>query len=107
MRNAERMRNAECGMRSSGIRPGAPATRPPPLTRCVSALPAIRNHSAFRIPRSALAAAAFYAAVTVALTWPVAAGLTRHIAGDLGDPLFTSWVLAWDATHLGRGLWNA
>jgi hypothetical protein len=49
----------------------------------------------------------FYAGATVALTWPVAAGLTRHIAGDFGDPLFTSWVLAWDATHLGRGLWNA
>ena len=54
-----------------------------------------------------MAAAAFYVAVTVALTWPVAAGLTRHIGGDFGDPLFTSWVLAWDATHLGRGLWNA
>src|SRR4051812_10919858 len=51
--------------------------------------------------------ATFYAATTIALTWPVAAGLTRHIAGDLGDPLFTSWVLAWDATHLGRGWWNA
>jgi len=54
-----------------------------------------------------MAAAVFYAAATVALTWPIAAGLTRHIAGDFGDPLFTSWVLAWDATHLGRGLWNA
>jgi hypothetical protein len=59
------------------------------------------------IPVPATVAAAFYVVATVALTWPVAAGLTRHIAGDLGDPLFTSWVLAWDATHLGRGLWNA
>ena len=58
-------------------------------------------------PIPATAAAAFYAAATVALTWPLAAGLTRRIAGDFGDPLFTSWVLAWDATHLGRGLWNA
>ncbi|HJZ78684.1 MAG TPA: hypothetical protein VKE51_43450, partial [Vicinamibacterales bacterium] len=54
-----------------------------------------------------MAAAAFYVATTVALTWPLASGLTRHIAGDFGDPLFTSWVIAWDATHLGRGWWNA
>src|SRR5262249_22322337 len=58
-------------------------------------------------PTTAVAAAAFYVATTVALTWPLASGLTRHIAGDFGDPLFTSWVIAWDATHLGRGWWNA
>ena len=34
-------------------------------------------------------------------------GLARDIPGDFGDPLFTSWVLAWDATHLGRGWWQA
>ena len=48
-----------------------------------------------------------YVALTLALTWPLAAGLTHDIPGDFGDPLFTSWVLAWDATHLGRGWWNA
>src|SRR5215218_7190711 len=48
-----------------------------------------------------------YLLVTLALTWPVAAGLTRDIPGDFGDPLFTSWVMAWDATHLGRGWWDA
>jgi hypothetical protein len=48
-----------------------------------------------------------YLALTLLLTWPLAAGLARDVPGDLGDPLFTSWVLAWDATHLGRGLWNA
>ncbi len=41
------------------------------------------------------------------MTWPLAPGLARDLPGDFGDPLFTSWVLAWDATHLGRGLWNA
>ena len=41
------------------------------------------------------------------MTWPLAAGLTRDIPGDFGDPLFTSWVISWDATHLGRGWWNA
>jgi Bacterial membrane protein YfhO len=56
---------------------------------------------------SATLAAAFFVAVSVALTWPLAAGLTHRIPGDFGDPLFTSWVIAWDATHLGRGWWNA
>jgi len=60
-----------------------------------------------RNARSAASALALYAALTIALTWPLAAGLTRHIPGDFGDPLFTSWVIAWDSTHLGRGLWNA
>ena len=48
-----------------------------------------------------------YLALTIALTWPLAAGLTRDVPGDFGDPLFTSWVLSWDATHLGRGWWSA
>jgi len=41
------------------------------------------------------------------MTWPLATGITRDIPGDFGDPLFTSWVISWDATHLGRGWWNA
>ena len=53
------------------------------------------------------AAAAVYLVLTLALTWPLAAGVTRDLPGDFGDPLFTSWVLAWDATHLGRGWWSA
>src|SRR3954469_767332 len=48
-----------------------------------------------------------YAAATVALMWPLVLDLTRAVPGDFGDPLFTSWVLAWDATHLGRGWWDA
>ena len=48
-----------------------------------------------------------YLALTVALTWPLARGLARDIAGDFGDPLFAAWAMAWDATHLGRGWWNA
>jgi hypothetical protein len=48
-----------------------------------------------------------YAALTIALTWPLARGLARDVPGDFGDPLFTSWVLAWDAMHLGPGWWNA
>ena len=48
-----------------------------------------------------------YVALTVALTWPLVTGLTHDVPGDFGDPLFSSWVLAWDATHLGHGWWSA
>jgi len=57
--------------------------------------------------RDALVVTILYFAVTIAFTWPLALGLTRDIPGDFGDPLFTSWVMAWDATHLGRGWWSA
>jgi len=29
------------------------------------------------------------------MTWPLVTALPRQIAGDLGDPLFNSWVLRW------------
>src|SRR5438874_4296258 len=45
-----------------------------------------------------------YALLTVVLTWPLARGLTRDLPADLGDPLLNTWVLAWDAEHLLRGL---
>jgi hypothetical protein len=48
-----------------------------------------------------------YFALTILLTWPLAAGLTRDIPGDFGDPLFTAWAMAWGATHLGPGWWSA
>jgi hypothetical protein len=62
-----------------------------------------------REARPSVASAAFllYVVVTIVMTWPLAAGLTRDVPGDFGDPLFTSWVLSWDATHLGRGWWSA
>jgi hypothetical protein len=56
--------------------------------------------------RDVLRVTLLYTVLTVALTWPLARGLTRNLPGDLGDPLFVTWVLAWDVTHLGRGLWN-
>jgi hypothetical protein len=56
---------------------------------------------------SASVATLLYFALTIGLTWPLATGLGHHIPGDFGDPLFTAWVMAWDATHLGRGWWHA
>jgi len=51
-----------------------------------------------------------FAALAVAGTWPLAAQATTALPGDLGDPLFSAWVLGWDAARLGRGLdgfWDA
>ena len=45
-----------------------------------------------------------YAALAVALTWPLARGLARDLPGDFGDPLLNCWILAWDADHLLRAL---
>jgi hypothetical protein len=52
-------------------------------------------------------AAALYLLVTLAATWPLVRGLTHDLPGDYGDPLLNCWILAWDATHVGRGWWNA
>jgi hypothetical protein len=41
-----------------------------------------------------------YVALTLIATWPVVRGLSRHVAGDLGDPLFTMWVISWDCDQL-------
>ena len=57
--------------------------------------------------RDAVGASAAYAAVTIVWTWPLAAGLAHDVPADFGDPLLNSWILAWDATHVGRGWWNA
>jgi hypothetical protein len=63
-------------------------------------------------------AAAFllYVAITIVMTWPLAAGLTRDVPGDLGDSLLNMWILGWGAESLPRLLtgsmsladvWNA
>jgi len=62
------------------------------------------------------AAAAAYLVFTVAMTWPIAADLTRTVPGDLGDSLLVMGVMAWVSEGLvaaARGdqsfaeLWNA
>ena len=64
-----------------------------------------------------LAALAAYSLLTLALTWPLARGLTRDLPGNLVDPLLNAWIVARDAAtlthaiagHPGalRDFWNA
>jgi len=49
-----------------------------------------------RLLRTAWGAALLYAALAVALTWPLAVRLGRDVPGDLVDPLFTCWALGWN-----------
>jgi len=55
----------------------------------------------------AATASALFALLTVVFTWPVAARIGSVVPSDLGDPVLNSWILAWDATHVGRGWWSA
>src|SRR5215510_2646576 len=46
--------------------------------------------------RRASYALAAYAVIAVAITWPLAKGLARDVAWDLGDSVLNMWILAWD-----------
>jgi hypothetical protein len=48
------------------------------------------------------AATAAYFVLTIIATWPVAAGIARDVAWDLGDPVLVMWVLSWDCEQLLR-----
>ena len=41
-----------------------------------------------------------YTAIAVVVTWPLARGLGRDVAWDLGDSLLNMWILAWDGEQL-------
>jgi hypothetical protein len=43
-----------------------------------------------------------YVLLTVAMTWPLAAGLARDVPGDLGDSLLNMWILGWGAEQVPR-----
>jgi hypothetical protein len=53
--------------------------------------------------RDAAFATAAYAVIAVVMTWPLAAGITRDVAWDLGDSVLNMWILAWDCEQL-RGI---
>ncbi len=44
---------------------------------------------------------AFFAALSVAMTWPLARDLTTAVS-DLGDPLLNTWILDWSGRSLVR-----
>ena len=51
-----------------------------------------------------------FAALAVVCTWPLAAQIGTALPGDLGDPLFSAWVLGWVSDRLRDGLrdfWDA
>ena len=50
--------------------------------------------------RRAWHALAAYVVITLAATWPLAGGLTRDVAWDLGDSLLNMWILSWDCEQL-------
>lgn len=53
-------------------------------------------------PRTAWRALAWYALITVLMTWPLVPGLTRDIPWDLGDSLLNCWILAWNGERFLR-----
>jgi hypothetical protein len=51
-----------------------------------------------------------FACLALLATYPLVLHLGRALPGDLGDPLFSSWLLGWDADRLRhglRGFWDA
>ncbi len=57
-----------------------------------------------------LTVVAGFAALAVVCTWPLAAQIGTALPGDLGDPLFSAWVLGWVSDRLRdglRGFWDA
>src|SRR5262245_4760572 len=51
-----------------------------------------------------LLAAGLFVALAVVKTFPLVTHVGTHLPGDLGDPLFNAWVLAWDVHALGGDL---
>jgi hypothetical protein len=50
--------------------------------------------------RRAWHALAAYSVLAILATWPLARGLGRDVAGDLGDPVLNIWIIAWDCEQL-------
>jgi hypothetical protein len=67
--------------------------------------------------RTAAGATFWYVVATVAMTWPLLAGIGRDIPWDLGDSVLNCWIMQWDADRILRivggdfgaikGFWNA
>jgi len=51
-----------------------------------------------------------YSILSMVLTFPLAFHMTDHLPSDIGDPLYTIWIMDWDIHGLKTGLkdfWNA
>jgi hypothetical protein len=62
------------------------------------------------LKREALLVVSAFACLSLVATFSLILHLGRALPGDLGDPLFTSWLLGWDADRLRHGLhgfWDA
>ncbi len=67
--------------------------------------------------QTASGATFWYLVATLAMTWPLIAGIGRDIPWDLGDSLLNCWIMQWDADRILRilggdfsavtGFWNA
>ncbi|MBI2827977.1 MAG: hypothetical protein HYX77_01735 [Acidobacteria bacterium] len=51
-------------------------------------------------PTSTKSALAAYLVLTLVATWPLAKGLGRDVAWDLGDPVLNMWILTWDCEQI-------
>ncbi|MBI3050740.1 MAG: hypothetical protein HYY76_20815 [Acidobacteria bacterium] len=47
-------------------------------------------------------ALAAYLVITLVATWPLARGLARDVAWDLGDSILNMWILSWDIEQIRR-----
>ena len=45
-----------------------------------------------------------YTAMAVVMTWPLVTNVGDRLAGDLGDPAFNAWVLAWTSGQVLRAI---
>src|SRR5581483_5375383 len=57
-----------------------------------------------------IAMVAGFALLSLISSWPLVIGLGSRLPSDLGDPLLTTWTLAWDADrlrHALQGVWDA
>src|SRR5262245_13450772 len=50
--------------------------------------------------RRASHALAVYVVLTLIATWPLARGLGRDVAWDLGDSILNMWILSWDGEQI-------
>jgi hypothetical protein len=69
--------------------------------------PSAISHQLSRRSHDVLLALAGYFVLTIVFTWPIVTGLMHDVPGDLGDPVLNTWIVAWGASHLGRGWWSA